>query len=139
MVLTSEKTKSKYRSPYTGKLCRDLTGSRNGRLVALYEVEPIPSGEYRNGLTRYRRAWMCECDCGNKLEVLHDNLLRKSSSCGCYFREQHLDRITTHNLSKTLVYDRYLHRKAEWERKNETEYMSLNAFLERNPRLHERI
>ena len=59
---------------------RDITGTRNGRLVALECVG-------RNG--EGRAMWLCKCDCGGAKTVQSNNLLRPagSKSCGCLLRE----------------------------------------------------
>ncbi len=57
----------------------NLTGQRFGRLVVLREVENhiSPSG------TKYRQ-WECQCDCGNKVNVLQTSLRKGATkSCGC--------------------------------------------------------
>lgn len=55
---------------------RDLTGHRNGRLVARAVAG-------RNG--EGRALWLCDCDCGGTKTVQANNLLRASGtkSCGC--------------------------------------------------------
>lgn len=59
----------------------DLTGQRFGRLVVVRE----------NGKMYGRPAWLCRCDCGNKVAVGGSNLRKKrTTSCGCLYDE--LDR-----------------------------------------------
>ena len=55
---------------------RDLTGHRNGRLVAV-----SVAGRTNEG----RALWLCRCDCGNERLVQSNNLTRQagSRSCGC--------------------------------------------------------
>lgn len=55
---------------------RDLTGHRNGRLVARECV-----GRNREG----RAMWLCDCDCGATKVVQANNLTRDAGtkSCGC--------------------------------------------------------
>lgn len=55
---------------------RDITGHRNGRLVAVSCV-----GRNNEG----RAMWLALCDCGNQKVVQSNNLLRKAgtNSCGC--------------------------------------------------------
>jgi hypothetical protein len=59
---------------------RDITGKRNGRLVA---VECV--GRNNEG----RAMWRCRCDCGGEKVVQSNNLLRPTGtkSCGCLRRE----------------------------------------------------
>lgn len=54
---------------------RDLTGHRNGRLVA------VRLAHKKNG----RAHWLCRCDCGGERVVQSNNLTRESGtkSCGC--------------------------------------------------------
>lgn len=64
------------RSPYV----RDITGHRNGRLVAIKCV----------GLDKDQRAlWLCRCDCGAEKVVQSNNLVRPTGtkSCGCLRRD----------------------------------------------------
>lgn len=56
-----------------------LTGKRFGRLVVLSEA---PKGKTR------ARKWHCRCDCGNETSVYQSNLLRGTTSCGCYAKER---------------------------------------------------
>lgn len=56
-----------------------LIGERFGKLVVLEQVDSIrePSGTLRT-------AWLCQCDCGNKVIVKTLNLKSgDTSSCGC--------------------------------------------------------
>jgi hypothetical protein len=52
----------------------DLTGQRFGKLIVVQRGEKKGSGAY----------WLCQCDCGNKVEVRTDNLRKgDTTSCGC--------------------------------------------------------
>jgi hypothetical protein len=55
---------------------RDITGRRNGRLVAIECVGRNAEG---------RALWRCRCDCGNYKIVQGNNLTRRAGtkSCGC--------------------------------------------------------
>lgn len=67
---------------------KDLTGQRFGLLTVVAPAEPYvsPSGQ------PYRR-WLCECRCGNKVEVLQTQLTSgKTRSCGCSRRESILNK-----------------------------------------------
>ena len=59
---------------------RDITGTRNGRLVAVECVGRNSEG---------RAMWRCACDCGGEKIVQSNNLLRPAGtkSCGCLRRE----------------------------------------------------
>lgn len=65
---------------------RDITGHRNGRLVA---VEC--TGRNYEG----RAMWRCQCDCGNQRTVQSNNLLRDAGtkSCGCLRVDANLARL----------------------------------------------
>jgi len=57
----------------------DLTGQRYGKLVAIEKT-----GKKQNN----SQVWICECDCGNKVEVSAGNLTSgKTNSCGCLLDE----------------------------------------------------
>lgn len=65
---------------------RDITGVRNGRLVAVEFV----------GLNHERRAlWRCACDCGSEKIVQSNNLTRRggTKSCGCLLREANANKL----------------------------------------------
>lgn len=67
-----------------GSVCsgnaRNLTGVRNGRLVAV-----SVHGRTNDGHV----TWLCRCDCGGEKVIQSNNLLRVagSRSCGCLARE----------------------------------------------------
>lgn len=64
----------------TTKLQRDLSGHRNGRLVA-----DSPAGVGKDG----HSLWRCRCDCGGTRIVASNNLRRPTGtrSCGCLSAE----------------------------------------------------
>lgn len=54
---------------------KDITGTRSGKLVALY-----PTDEMKHGKT----VWMCQCDCGGtRKATVNDILFGYVTSCGC--------------------------------------------------------
>jgi hypothetical protein len=57
----------------------DLTGQKFGRLMAIKV----------NGINKYNRTiWECQCECGNIVNVLSNNLIRGATkSCGCLKKE----------------------------------------------------
>ena len=58
---------------------KDLTGQRFGRLVVIKPTERRTSGSI---------VWLCECDCGNKVEVISSSLTTgHTKSCGCLHKE----------------------------------------------------
>jgi hypothetical protein len=62
----------------------DLKGHRFGRLLVLDVVGTD---------IEHKAIWACQCDCGNKTEVVSGSLLNGSTtSCGCY----HLEVVTKH-------------------------------------------
>lgn len=75
----------------------DLTGMRFGRWTVL---------ERSNRTTS--QLWLCKCDCGTIKKVQHTSLTNgASTSCGCYQKEVTSKRLTTHNMSKTRLYNIY--------------------------------
>lgn len=70
-------------------LVRDITGVRNGRLVAVKCV-----GRNKEG----RALWRCKCDCGGEKVVQSNNLLRHTGtkSCGCLRREANAAKMREH-------------------------------------------
>ena len=53
----------------------DISGKRFGKLVVLYPT---------NRKSVRIRYWMCQCDCGNKKEILRSHLIGGATkSCGC--------------------------------------------------------
>lgn len=78
----------------------DLAGKRFGRLVA---IAP-------NGKDGKRIRWLCLCDCGARQSVrgahLNDG---RVLSCGCLQHELHLERSTTHGMSRTRPHRIWLH------------------------------
>jgi hypothetical protein len=70
----------------------DLTDRRFGALVAK---------SYK-----YPRKWLCQCDCGNLVEVFTDNLTRgHTRSCGCKKGEMTADALTRHGKADSKVYN----------------------------------
>ena len=62
-----------------GECKKDLTNQRFGRLIALQKGKKDKASH---------QFWICQCDCGNKVEVNSDNLRRGlTQSCGCLHSE----------------------------------------------------
>lgn len=62
---------------------KDLTGLEFGRLKVLSFSREVKSGK------RYRKYWICKCDCGNEKEIRTDSLTSGFvKSCGCLKEEQ---------------------------------------------------
>lgn len=58
----------------------DIAGERFGRLTALY---PTEERDKKGSVV-----WRCECDCGRKINLTHDNLVYGNyRSCGCLREE----------------------------------------------------
>ena len=58
---------------------KDLTGQRFGRLIVL---------EIDNQTSNKKLSWKCQCDCGNIVSVIGENLtLGATHSCGCLRKE----------------------------------------------------
>ena len=73
----------------------DISGRRFGRLLV---VAPEDA-------KRCPQLWRVTCDCGAIKTVRKDHLVRgKTTSCGCYAREFHAAKKTTHGLSKSPLY-----------------------------------
>lgn len=65
---------------------KDITGQRFGRLVAINATEKRQGGKV---------VWLCQCDCGNQVEVAIDRLTTKNiQSCGCLSREKASERFS---------------------------------------------
>lgn len=85
---------------------KNIRGQRFGKLIVL---------EYR-GTINHRAVWLCQCDCGKRVEVVSMPLLNgDTKSCGCIHKEQLIkrnkqqkfNRYKTHGLSKTKLYYRW--------------------------------
>jgi hypothetical protein len=64
----------------------DLTGRKFGMLTVLSRAKDKVS---ESG--RAYAAWVCQCDCGSRIDVRSDNLKKgKAKSCGC-LRRRHFD------------------------------------------------
>ena len=72
--------------PPISRMVRDITGVRNGRLVAVELV-----GRNHEG----RALWRCLCDCGTEKTVQGNNLVREggTKSCGCLRRDANAAKI----------------------------------------------
>lgn len=69
---------------------KDITGQKFGRLTALYRTEKTDDN--------YTSYWMCQCECGNKVEVRINHLTTgKTKSCGCLSRELSSKRMSGEN------------------------------------------
>ena len=76
----------------------DLNGAQFGRLTVIYEGERLKSGE---------RTWVCICSCGSITKPIKSTRLRKciTQSCGCLQKEIVSKVHTTHQKSRTRLYN----------------------------------
>lgn len=80
------------------KYSTNLEGQRFGRWTIISFAYKRPEGKKSNAYY-----WLCRCDCGSEKKVNTRLLFRgKSTSCGCYYREQQLKVEHGYNRSKTM-------------------------------------
>jgi hypothetical protein len=96
------------------KIKIDRTGMTYGRLKVI-------------GLGNKRRPnriyWLCQCECGKKLQVLSQNLNNGSTqSCGCYSRDILIKRQTTHGMTKTPEFESWRSMLYRCNNKNYRQY-----------------
>lgn len=97
----------------------DLTGQRFGKLIA---IKPVGTNKSGNTL------WECKCDCGNSSIVINSNLTRENSkSCGCTNSERLIKRNTSHGMSKTKIYAKWLSMLERCRTKTNTDYKYYGA------------
>ena len=73
----------------------DMKGKRFGRLLVLRELPDRKRGEI---------VWLCECDCGNEVEVKGYNLrIGKTKSCGCLWDDLTIKNLTGKTFGKLKV------------------------------------
>ncbi len=75
-------------------------GEKFGRLIILKEAKPYikPDG-------RKERKVLCQCDCGNKKEILYQCLKSgHTKSCGCLNKEKLIIKNTKHGMRHTRFY-----------------------------------
>lgn len=100
-------------------------GRRFGKLIIIKEVEKYiqPSGQSQ-------RAFLCQCDCGNKKIIRLSHLIHnRIKSCGCMVGEMHNDsytklyriwrgmknRVSEYHSQRYLYYDRGINICHEWD------------------------
>jgi hypothetical protein len=82
----------------------DITGLRFTRLIVIEDSHRDNDGGVQ---------WKCLCDCGNIVYANNYNLTReKVKSCGCWSTEKCIEASTTHGLSKSKEYQRFLSMKS---------------------------
>lgn len=77
---------------------KDLTGKRFNRLTVVKRVDSVA----RHGSSA---RWLCLCDCGNSREILSGNIVSGHiKSCGCLHETANKNRLTTHGMTHTKLY-----------------------------------
>lgn len=78
----------------------DLTGQTFGRLTVIERDE-----DYVRKDGRRASKWICKCECGKEISVLHSNLTRgNSKSCGCLKHEKISQSNLIHGLRHSRIY-----------------------------------
>ena len=93
---------------------KDLTGLVVGKLTVLQPTEKRAS----NGAI----IWLCQCECGNKCEVISSNLIRlknPTSSCGCKTASKDLTNQKFGLLTVISATDKRVNGKIVWKCKCE--------------------
>ena len=77
----------------------------------------------RAGSENKRAVWLCECFCGNRF-IERGSRIRNGSkkSCGCLWKKKTIDRNTTHNKSRTRLYNIWCGMKARCNNPNNPAY-----------------
>lgn len=90
---------------------KDLTGKKFGRLKCIKIAKKRFKGE--------RVRWVCECFCGNIVEIFSDNLLSgNTKSCGCLDHEK----TTSHGMSNSRIYQLWSQIKQRCGNENNLHY-----------------
>lgn len=76
------------KSSYKNSNTHDLTGLKFGKLKVLSISENKKNGN---------RMWLCECECGNKIEVKGSSLNSGTKSCGCLSVDKTIERSKKYN------------------------------------------
>ena len=73
----------------------NLAGQVFGRLTVLKPLSKRVDGKV---------VWLCQCECGNTVEVVSTNLMSgNTSSCGCYHKERITNDITNKRFGKLIA------------------------------------
>lgn len=97
---------------------KDLCGQKFGLLTVICRVD---SHIGRDGRSRVK--WLCECNCGNTVEVYSNNLTSgKTRSCGCIRSQRLSNRQRTHGYSQTRLYGIWQQMKNRCNNANVTYY-----------------
>lgn len=96
----------------------DMTGMKFGRLLIL---------EQKYNKTR-DIILKCQCDCGKIIEAYKSNVIKgNTQSCGCYHREVCSELLSSHNLSKLVIYKRFMKMVDRCENPNCKAYKNYGA------------
>lgn len=97
----------------------DLTGKVFGRLSVLYRDDDSVA---KSG--KRHTKWMCQCECGNMISVVSNNLTRgATTSCGCARKEIVSERMKTHGDTNTRLYGVWSSMKARCLNSHTTHYV----------------
>ena len=92
------------------RFLKDLTGKRFGQLLVVKRAKNKIQGGQK------KTAWICKCDCGNKIIVTGENLKNKiTKSCGCLRGENH-------HMRNTRLYSIYTNMKTRCKNNNSSTY-----------------
>lgn len=95
---------------------KDLTGKTFNRLTVLRLGDRGKRNDIR---------WLCQCTCGNKVNVLSYSLKSgKTKSCGCLSLDKLLKRATTHGKSWSGEYRSWFNMKARCNNKKNPAYVN---------------
>jgi hypothetical protein len=91
---------------------KDRSGDKIGLLTVLHQV-----GWHNKPWIKHENAlWLCECDCGNRIEIPSHRLCKKKS-CGCLNKEKSLMGSGSQRLSQVVSKYKYSARQSNriWE------------------------
>lgn len=91
----------------------ELAGMRFGRLTVLKQLDSA----------NYRTTWLCECDCGNIVNVTGTALTSgRKQSCGCLQSESRYEHSRKHGDGGTRLYNVWKTMRQRCTNKNNTSY-----------------
>ena len=98
---------------------KDLTKQKFGRLTVIEQAD-----DYINPKGRHCAKWLCQCECGNVIEVVGTHLKNgNTKSCGCIRKEQCIKRN-----SKSNTYEIYSDYVKMYTIKGEPFFIDLDDF-----------
>lgn len=95
----------------------DLTGKKFGLLKVIYYIgrRSTPSGSFKSD-------WLCQCDCGNFVNVTTPRLINGDNSCGCLRKSKLKEKSTKHGLSRSSEYISYTGMKGRCNNSNNKDW-----------------